>query len=677
MKYVWGGDRALKNTELWFSLKINSPCDILRVSAVDFFQVFTDGTLRAFGPERAPAGFSRIKTVDIKNVSEILIKVVGYNVPSYACDFQLPFFGAEILSRGKVQYSTFDFSCQKAVCRITDMPRYSGQRGFVEGYDYTDVTSQNIEIYEVPAPTILNNIPEQARYDTLACEILGQGEFTGFSTAREIKPKNSESFIVETELLEKTKTGFCFFDFYLQKEKTGFLQLEIQVDEPTLLYAVFDEYLPDGKWCFRRSGCNDFLLINCPKGKQKFLSFEPYSFKYLKILTKGKASVKPSLILYENANVSSVKMVGDAKICAIFEAARNTFGQNAVDIFTDCPGRERAGWLCDSYFTAMSERLFTGGNKMEKLFLENFLLADTPEIEKNMLPMCFPAEHPSGRFIPNWSLWFVLEIAEYYKRANDELFIVRAKEKVYAILHYFDSFLNEFGLIENLRAENRWVFIEWSIANSLEYVQGVNFPTNMLYACALEKAGELYDDDDLKKQAQTLKKTIENISFNGEFFIDNAVRLNGKLVCQQEHISETCQYYALFTGLCPTRLFAEKMCLEFGPTRTTAYPEVGKSNMFIGNYLRLFWLCDIGEYDQALQECVGYFYDMSQKTGTLWEKDLPIASCNHGFASVVAVVLAKCLVGYQTVENGKVILCKERAKKDYQTNLIFQYAECS
>lgn len=82
MKYVWGGDRALKNTELWFSLKINSSCDMLRVSAVDFFQVFVDGTLRAFGPERAPAGFSRIKTVDVKNASEILIKVVEYNVPS-------------------------------------------------------------------------------------------------------------------------------------------------------------------------------------------------------------------------------------------------------------------------------------------------------------------------------------------------------------------------------------------------------------------------------------------------------------------------------------------------------------------------------------------------------------------------------------------------------------------
>ena len=675
MKYVWGGDRAQKNTELWFSLKINTPCDILRVSAVDFFQIFTDGTLCAFGPERAPAGYSRIKTVDVKNAREILIKVVGYNVPSYACDLQPPFFGAEVLSQGEVLYSTFDFSCQKSGCKITDMPRYSGQRGFVEGYDYTDNTLQNIEMYEVPAPTILDTISEQAGYNTLAFDFIERGEFTGFSSAREIKPRNSDSFVVETELLENTKTGFFFSDFSLQKEKTGFLRLEIQADEPTTLYAVFDEYLPDGKWCFRRSGCNDFLMIKCPKGRYSFLSFEPYALKHLKLLISGKAHIKPSLVLLENVNAERVKIVGDEKICEVFEAARNTFLQNAVDIFTDCPGRERAGWLCDSYFTAMAERLFTGENRIEKRFLENFLLANTPEIEKNMLPMCFPSEQQSGRYIPNWALWFVLEICEYYARTKDRAFVDEAKEKVYGVLDFFKPFLNEFGLIEDLRAENRWVFIEWSIANSLEYVQGVNFPTNMLYAYALQKAGELYADDTLKQRGQAIKKRIETLSFNGEFFVDNAVRVDGRLVCCQDHISETCQYYALFTGLCPTKAFADTLRLEFGPRRTNAYEHVGKSNMFIGNYLRLFWLCDIGEYDLAVQGCVDYFYDMAKKTGTLWEKNLPTASCNHGFASVAAVILAKCLVGYQTVENGKAVLSKEHAQKDYQTKLIFSYTE--
>jgi alpha-L-rhamnosidase len=357
--------------------------------------------------------------------------------------------------------------------------------------------------------------------------------------------------------------------------------------------------------------------------------------------------VKPSLVLYENANAGNVKAVGDTEICEIFESARSTFCQNAVDIFTDCPGRERAGWLCDSYFTAMSERLFTGDNKIEKLFLENFLIGEALEIEKNMLPMCFPAEHPSGRFIPNWGLWFTIEIFDYYIRTKDREFVDQAKEKVYGVLEFFKAFLNEFGLIENLRGEKRWVFIEWSIANSLEYVQGVNFPTNMIYAYALEKVGELYGDEALKRQSREVKKTIESLSFNGEFFVDNAVRKWGKLVNCKNHVSETCQYYALFTGIECDNTFKNKIVNDFGPKRTNKFPKIGRSNMFIGNYLRLFWLCNIGEYDRVISESVDYFYEMAKTTGTLWEHNKPHASCNHGFASVIAVILLEVLRTYK------------------------------
>ena len=71
MRYVWAGERTQKNTQLIFSLTINASCDTLCVSAVDFFQVFADGKLCAFGPERAPAGFSRIKKIDIKKNSGV------------------------------------------------------------------------------------------------------------------------------------------------------------------------------------------------------------------------------------------------------------------------------------------------------------------------------------------------------------------------------------------------------------------------------------------------------------------------------------------------------------------------------------------------------------------------------------------------------------------------------
>ncbi|MHB8336004.1 MAG: alpha-L-rhamnosidase-related protein [Ignavibacteriaceae bacterium] len=40
----------------------------------------------------------------------------------------------------------------------------------------------------------------------------------------------------------------------------------------------------------------------------------------------------------------------DDSLNEIYSAAVQTFRQNSVDIFADCPSRERGGWLCDSYF---------------------------------------------------------------------------------------------------------------------------------------------------------------------------------------------------------------------------------------------------------------------------------------------------------------------------------------
>ena len=102
---------------------------------------------------------------------------------------------------------------------------------------------------------------------------------------------------------------------------------------------------------------NDLFVYTCKNGRYQHLSAEPYTMKYIKVIYKGEVIVKPSLVLYESSKFR-FDYVGDEKIVSIIEAAKNTFAQNAVDIFTDCAGRERAGWLCDSYFTAKAERFF-------------------------------------------------------------------------------------------------------------------------------------------------------------------------------------------------------------------------------------------------------------------------------------------------------------------------------
>ena len=75
---------------------------------------------------------------------------------------------------------------------------------------------------------------------------------------------------------------------------------------------------------------------------------------------------------------------------------------------------------------------------------------------------------------------------------------------------------------------------------------GVNFPSNMLYAHALETVGELYGVQAYAGKAERLRERIRRLSFNGTFFEDNAIRnRKGELVLAG-HLSEACQYYAFY-----------------------------------------------------------------------------------------------------------------------------------
>jgi alpha-L-rhamnosidase len=109
-------------------------------------------------------------------------------------------------------------------------------------------------------------------------------------------------------------------------------------------------------------------------------------------------------------------------------------------------------------------------------------------------------------------------------------------------------------------------------------------------------------------------------------------------------VTETCQYYAFFHGIATPKSHPElwkKLTDEFGPERQAKglYKDVWPSNAFIGNLLRLIVLKREGHDDQVAREIRGYYLKMAKSTGTLWEHDRPEASCNHAFASALAILL--------------------------------------
>jgi alpha-L-rhamnosidase len=266
-----------------------------------------------------------------------------------------------------------------------------------------------------------------------------------------------------------------------------------------------------------------------------------------------------------------------------------------------------------------------------------------------MIPMCYPADHNDGNFIPNWSLWFILQVEDYARRGGDPVLVAQLKPRIEKLLKYFAGFENEDRLLEKLDA---WIFVEWSKANS--FVQDVSYPSNMLYSAALDAAGRLYGNTAWTQQSEQVKQTILRQSFNGDFFLDNAIRENGKLKLTN-NTTETCQYYAFyFNRATPESHPAlwRKLITEFGPNRNDAvtYPKVFRANAFMGNYMRMDLLSRYDLQSQMLLEVQDYFYAMADRTGTLWEHMQSSASCNHGFASYIGHVLYRDVLGISRID---------------------------
>ena len=667
---------------------------LIKLAASSFYRLFLNGKFVYYGPARCAHGYYRVDEIDLTEQlkdgeNDLAIEVVGYNVNSFYSLDQPSFLQAELLEDGKTIAATGennDFTGFVLKQRRRKMQRFSFQRAIgesymlhpgVDGWRCGDFTGQEqaklicteekrmiargipLNHFTIVEPDKVISrgrvrtgvIPQSYKKDRSLTNISEQ--LKGFPED-ELELHLSDE-VQEMEYFDRQQVGDIYtgtsslqegtFEIVsLPSEKTGFIGMDIHCKKDGILYIMVDETLIDQDVDPLSMECLNVIRLDIKAGEYSFLSFETFGFGFLKLVcTAGEMTVHDiHLLEYRYPTSISSSYQGDnPKLAAIYDSAIETFCQNAPDIFMDCPTRERAGWLCDSFFTARVEHLFTGENRMEKGFLENFLLAEKFKcIPDGMLPMCYPADQYDGNFIPNWAMWFVIELGDYLKRTGDQMFVSLLHDKVYALLDYFIPFENEYGLLEKL--EN-WVFVEWSKANEL--VQDVNFPTNMLYAATLKTAGELYHDPALIEKSTRLADVIRERSFDGSYFVDNEIRGENGLHPTGER-TETCQYYAFFFDIATPEQYPELwrvLTEEFGPDRVKKglHPDIYPANAFIGNYLRLDILTRYGLKERCLEEIEGYFYYMAEKTGTLWENITDYASCNHGFASYAAYLIDK------------------------------------
>lgn len=652
----------------------------IRLATSGIYQLIINGRFVAYGPARAGKGHFR---VDCRDISEFLsqpqntvvVEVCSYCVNGFYVQDQPAFLQAEVLCDGEaIQWTGRDFTARRNPHYIRKTQRYSYQRPMVEAYTVvdgdtylTDLQPGTEPLSEVAGGILEPRLTPYPRFEVLqarrtpyagsvaACRpeaYRRDRSVTDISPVLRGYTHEELELCVTDEFQQMNFTPGAVYDghipsnayevYALPCNRTGMITCSLSCEAPTTLYVLFDELLTEsGTVNSLRMGSANIVKYRLPAGHHDLRFFEVYTAQYIQLVTaEGCCTVEyVGMIEYKRPPVTYQPKISDPELSKIADAAVETFLQNTVDILMDCPSRERAGWLCDSYFTGQAEYLLTGGNDAEKAFLENFLHEDSYlGVDDGMLPMCYPADHDCGEFIPNWAMWLVLELRSYLSRTDDRDLIDRYREKVMKILSYFVRYENSDGLLEKLDGV---VFVDASRSNQLG--QDVNYPTNMIYAGMLEAAHDLYGMPELPKKAAAIKKEVLRQSYNGSFFVDNAIRKNGVLVPSGES-TESGQYYAFLFDVANERdhgQLLQTLVQSFGPGRDTdvTYPEVAPSNAFMGYYLRLDMLKKFGCLDALKETIRGYFGWMAELTGTLWEYRFNNASCNHGIASYVLCML--------------------------------------
>lgn len=687
-KPIWAeGKEREMNVQAVFCAEVKSTEQVcLHIGGTAFFRIFADDTFLAFGPARTAKGYIReeIYTLPV-GTKEVIIEAVGYYCKSIATVWQPSYIVAELQCKDEVlAYTGKDFKAYEPMTKIQKTERYSVQRHFTEIWDYRKCESLTDEKYQVPIvvlnemPDVLDRrvpYPEYRNVDLAAASSFGTLEYDEERPYKPIRyswasvpkewgifdwdkiPYHPYTWIQRHNQIIRQKNvslpltlnkgEYVVFDF--KQIEAGFVRANIESFKESDVVIAYTEFYEGDEFVFQNMNVHNVVEFFLPEGDAREVqSFEPYTYRFAILAVKEGSirlngfGVKTYMLGTEHVRKIETE---DNVLNAIYQAAIRNYAHNEVDLYMDCPSRERAGWIGDSYFTAKGEYALTGDTKTEDAFLENYrLFVNEGYFPDGVVPECYPADAPpKGDFIPQFTMLFILEVAEYIQERGHADMTEAFRERIYSLLKFYRQYENEDGLLERLPS---WNFVEWGPAN--DWTKDVSYPTNFLYSKVLECIGGLYNDKECLKRCEEVRKAATKQSFNGHYFMDHAVRdEKGKLVLQKE-ASEVGQYYAVLFGNIDInsenfKELKELILHVFSPDRDGAMPEILEFNMIMGAYMRMELLAKMKEYDLLLHDVKRMFGQMEQDTGTLWEYRIHKGSYDHGICAYVAVAIQNAL----------------------------------
>ena len=468
--------------------------------------------------------------------------------------------------------------------------------------------------------------------------------------------------------IPQDKTVYLHYDF--MENNVAFIGIDFETEYGGVIDIVHLENY--GLWDCKEGkplSTNPVTRLHVPAGRFRFLTMEPALFRYVKLYFRGTGAFHINdlyaLDYTYPDTLNGCFQCSDDDLNRLYMASRRTLKLNTLDIFMDCPDRERGGWLCDSPWTARAQAQMMGDSTVERAFIENFLRTDASATWHSFFPESYPGNKlPSTlcNSITTWSFWLMIELCEYTMRTNDTYLMYTYKDRVEAFVNGSLEIIGKSGLLENMPC----IFIDWSVANNTENTQPISTAANALYIKMLGDLGSLYGRKDWIDKSNIMKRILcdallaaSNDTPWSQPAIPDAMRYEDGKFYLKGCYSEAAQYLILWSDLFSNIELTRKQQQTVSKIKDTTVKNmgiipkfapstnVGGSNLFIGLCIRLDMLAKMGKYDVLLNELKAIYYPQLQEgPGTLWEtRDIHTTSRCHGFNAHAGVHLMRDILG--------------------------------
>lgn len=317
------------------------------------------------------------------------------------------------------------------------------------------------------------------------------------------------------------------------KEVSGLFTFIVEAPAGTVIDIAWSESLyqsgmmncwaessqPDGSVAPREMcDCYQALSYTCRgNGKDVFQSLFIAALRYARIVLRAPSANHKAIKLH----ALSVRRVGypierdgefrcaDENLNRIYQASVDTMINSTSDVFMDCPGRERSGWLNDSYWAAVGFDTISADTSFERQFIQQFFDSQAVMQEGGMVAPNYPSESKKWqqKAIANHAIFWVIQAERHLRLHGDDGLKSAWLPGLSSLLSAMAEYRNKEGLLEEMPWDH---FIDWSRIEEGP-VMGTS---NALYALALQKLGSLFANEQWIEECKLVWNAIDTYLWN-------------------------------------------------------------------------------------------------------------------------------------------------------------------